>query len=432
MQIIHLLDDVLCELFPEARQFDINHEALRIKLVEYYTYGPFKPIVTIKDNLVIIEIDTPVIAQQDVDFRKVVAFCERGRYHEAKQILDQLIKVNPTNSEYHRIYGQILSDQGKVEEAIDSLIDALKWDPRNSYALLMMGNILARSKNDITTAMKYYNKVLEINPNDNIAVNNIGANLMQQGKLELAKEYFNKALAIDPDYPNTHFGLAMIAEQGGDLLLAFFSATETLRKSQAKDGLYKQAMQMTVQYAGKLIQEELGRKIFNEYLHKLEFESNTIIKAVADNSIPTAAKMELAENYGRDHHIIRYKSDYPAKEHLMMHELVHIDLMNQARKEGNNHLFVSTGQHKSNYIKSEEEWVKKMNKLGMTDSSISKVVTDLFEGMNRQVFNTPIDLFIEDHLYQEHPGLRPYQFLSLLNLMREAIYAVTDKKIVDL
>ncbi|MBP6872894.1 MAG: tetratricopeptide repeat protein [Bacteroidales bacterium] len=408
---------------------DNNHEALRHKLIEYYTYGPFKPEVTIKDNLVIIELDTSAIIHQESEYRKAVAFCERGRYPEAKEILDKLIKANPTNSEYHRIYGQILSDQGKVEEAIDSLIDALRWDPRNSYALLMMGNILARSKDDIGTAMKYFNKVLEINPKDNIAVNNIGANLMHQGKLELAKDYFNKALAIDPDYPNTHFGLAMIAEQEGDLSSAFFSATEALRKSKAKDGLYKQALQMAVQYAGKLIQEGPGQKIFKEYLHKLEFEGNIIIKALADDSIPTAAKMDLAENYGRDHHVIRYKSNYPAREHLMMHELVHIDLMNQARKAGTNQLFTSTGEHKRNYITGESEWIRKMNRMGMTEDSISKVISDLFEGLNRQVYNTPIDLFIEDYLYREYPDLRPYQFLSLFNLNKEAVHVTISDHI---
>ncbi|MCB0729141.1 MAG: hypothetical protein KDD00_16870, partial [Ignavibacteriae bacterium] len=53
-------------------------------------------------------------------------------------------------------------------------------------------------------------------------------------------------------------------------------------------------------------------------------------------------------------------------------------------------------------------------------------------GINRQIFNTPIDLFIEDFLYKKFPELRPYQFISLNNLIREGSKAVTDKKIVEL
>ena len=45
-------------------------------------------------------------------------------------MLNKLIEKNPTNSEYHRIMGQILSDEGDQEEAINCLIDALRWDPK--------------------------------------------------------------------------------------------------------------------------------------------------------------------------------------------------------------------------------------------------------------------------------------------------------------
>ena len=41
--------------------------------------------------------------------------------------------------------GQILSDEGDQEEAINCLIDAPRWDSKNGYALLMMGNIFLQS-----------------------------------------------------------------------------------------------------------------------------------------------------------------------------------------------------------------------------------------------------------------------------------------------
>ena len=86
--------------------------------------------------------------------------------------------------------GQILSDEGNQEEAINCLIDALRWDSKNGWALMMLGNIFAKFKNDIDTAMKYYDQALIVKPNDNITMNNIGANLMQQEKFEEAKKYF--------------------------------------------------------------------------------------------------------------------------------------------------------------------------------------------------------------------------------------------------
>lgn len=56
-------------------------------------------------------------------------------------------------------------------------------------------------------------------------------------------------------------------------------------------------------------------------------------------------------------------------------------------------------------------------------------MNDLFEGMNRQVYNTPIDFFIENTLYIEFPELQPNQFISLLNLVQEGLNAVIEKNI---
>ncbi|MBK9985209.1 MAG: tetratricopeptide repeat protein [Saprospiraceae bacterium] len=117
--------------------------------------------------------------------------------------------------------GQILSEEGDQDQAINFLIDALRWDSKNGWALLMMGNIFAKYKDDVPTAMKYYDQALVANPQDNITINNIGANLMQQGKIEEAKKYFWEALKINNDYPNTHFALGMIAEMENDLHSAF-------------------------------------------------------------------------------------------------------------------------------------------------------------------------------------------------------------------
>ncbi|MHB1147127.1 MAG: tetratricopeptide repeat protein, partial [Lutibacter sp.] len=241
-----------------------------------------------------------------------MALCEKGNYAEAKPILTKLIEQNPTNSEYHRIMGQILSDEGDREEAINCLIDALRWDSKNGWALLMMGNIFAKFKNDVSIAMKYYDQALIANPNDNITRNNIGANLMQQGKLEEAKKYFWEALKINDQYPNTHFALGMIAEMENDLHSAFYSTIKSLKLNKNKDGLYQNSLKQAFEIAKKISATDNGKKIYREYRHKLEFEGDREIDIVPDSEIPTAAKFEFAENYERPKHLVKYKPNYPA------------------------------------------------------------------------------------------------------------------------
>ncbi|WP_462254984.1 tetratricopeptide repeat protein [Ferruginibacter sp.] len=402
------------------------------ELENYYTYGPFKPKVTIDNEWVTIQIDTPTIISQEAGYRKTVALCEKGKYAEAKPILKDLIQKNPTNSEYHRIMGQILSDEGDQEEAINCLIDSLRWDSKNGWALLMMGNIFAKFKNDVPTAMKYYDQALIANPNDNIAINNIGANLMQQGKLEEAKKYFWEAIKINDQYPNTHFALGMIAEMENDLHSSFYITIQAIKLNKTKDVLYQNSVRQAFDISKKIIEMGEGKKIFREYRHKLEFEGGKEIDIVEDTEIPTAAKIEFAENYDRPKHIVKYKPNYPAVEHLIMHELVHLDFVIEARKGELNQLFISTQQHKSEFIKGLEPTIKKFNKMGISESSIASYSSSLFDGMNRQIFNTPIDLLIENFIFNEYAELRPYQFLSLYALIQEGLKAVTDKKIVDL
>lgn len=401
-------------------------------LKKYYTYGPYQPEVIIEDDWIKIKIDTSAIISQEADYKKTISLCEKGKYTEAKSILKNLISKNPTNSEYHRIMGQMLSDEGNQEEAINCLIDALRWDSKNAWALLMMGNIFSKFKNDISTAMKYYDQALRANPKDNITINNIGANLMQQGKIEEAKKYFWEAIKVNDKYPNTHFALGMIAEMEKDLQSAFYSTIQAIKLNQNKDVLFQNSIKQAFEIAKKIIATDIGKKLYREYRHKLEFEGDRRIDIIKDDTIPTAAKFEFAENYNKDVHIVKYKPSYPAVEHLIMHELVHLDFVIQARKHDLNQLFISFQSHKSQFISRLEPTIKKFNKMGISDKSIADYCSSLFDGLNRQIFNTPIDLFIEHFLYNEFSDLRPFQFISLYTMLQEGLKAVTDKKVVEL
>jgi Flp pilus assembly protein TadD len=328
--------------------------------------------------------------------------------------------------------GQIYSDEGNQDEAINCLIDALRWDSKNGWALIMMGNIFAKFKENIPIAMKYYDQAVIVNPNDNIAVNNIGANLLNQGKIEEAKKYFFKALDINSEYANTHFALGLIADIENDLNSAFYNTIQAIKLNKSKDVLYQNSVKQAFDISKKVIVSTIGKNIFRNYRSKLELDGGTEIEIIEDNEIPTAAKIEFAENYNRTKHLLRFKSKYPAVEHLIMHELVHLNFVIAARKEDMNQLFVANQQHKAEFIKRLEPTIKKFQKMGLSESSIASYCSGLFEGINRQIFNAPIDLFIENFLYNEYPELRPYQFLSLYALIQEGLAAVTDKKSVEL
>ena len=61
MQIIHKIDDFLFTLFPKLKLGVSSNDLIINELENYYTYGPFKPKVTIDNEWVTIQIDTQTI-----------------------------------------------------------------------------------------------------------------------------------------------------------------------------------------------------------------------------------------------------------------------------------------------------------------------------------------------------------------------------------
>jgi len=402
------------------------------ELENYYTYGPFKPKITVDGEWVTIEIDNPTILSQEADYRKTVALCEKGKYSEARQILKTLIDKNPTNSEYHRIMGQIRSDEGDQDEAVNYLIDALRWDSKNGWALMMMGNILAKFKKDIPTALKYFDQALLANVNDYISLTNVAYLMFQQGKSDEAKRYLDASLQINPKYPNIHFILGLIAEKEKDLDSAFNYSLQAVRLCPKKDELYQNAVKQTFELARQIMKTSKGQKIMDQFRHKLEYEGDTGIEMIEDADIKTAAKFELAENFNRAKHTVRYKPNYAGVEHLILHELSHLKLIIDARNEGINQLFISTQQQKIEFLSNYSGHASSLSKKGFPGTTINEFLLMLFEGLNLQVYNTPIDLFIENTIYHEYPEFRPWQFLSLYSLIEQGIVAVTNKRIIEL
>lgn len=428
MTIVFYKDDLLFELFPKIKKDGSN---LKEVLIEYYSVDSEVPIIEIKDSLISIQLDSNKINQEQSQRNKVISFCEKGLFAEAFPLAKSMVEEYPRISENHRILGQIYSELGDHDESINCLIDALRWNPKNDYALIMMGNVFARFKNDVETALIYYNQVIENNPKESLAFNNIAANLMQLGKLEQAKVYFQKALDIDPDYPNTNFGLAMIANSEGDYKSASGFVLRCISHNPTNNDLYKNSISLAVDLAIKFSNSERIKVILDKAIKNLETTYKTPIKIETSEDIPTAAKIEFKDNYDRKYHLVKYQSKYPTYPHLVLHELMHLELVEKAKGLNENQLFISNDSHKAKFFQNFDKYAKGLMSKGVDDNSIKSYLNALFLGVNSQVFNTPIDLFIEDIIYKRYPELRIVQFYSLFVLINEGIEAVTRKDIIS-
>jgi tetratricopeptide (TPR) repeat protein len=160
MDIYHKVDEFLKLLFEGI---DIeDHELVKHELKRFYTLNGIEPEVYIEGGWATITIDTQRLEKQEKQFDKVLKLCDQQQFDKAEPLLSELIKNNPTYSEFYRVKGQIESETGRPEEAVNSLIDALRWDPSNKWALIMMGNVFYKQRNDFETALIYFNKALEV------------------------------------------------------------------------------------------------------------------------------------------------------------------------------------------------------------------------------------------------------------------------------
>jgi len=420
---------ILYDLFPGSKG---DQKTLLDAMKVFYTVRGVAPEVSLDGDTILLKVDAERIEGRERMFRDAVSLCERGKFREGRERLTVLATEDPTNSEYHRMLGQVCSEMGDQDAAINHLIDALRWDPKNKYALTMMGNIWARDRNDMETALRYYEAALAVDPKDHLAANNIAVQFMQRGDWKVAEEWFDKAMSIEPDYPNTHHGLAMVSLQQGDPASAFFEATEALRLNAKRDELYRQSYSLAKDLAGVLSAKPTGASIVRAEAQALGDISGKPVRIVAEPEIPTAAKLEIAENYDRQEHVVRFKPDYPCVEHLQLHELYHLRYTAEARTAGTNELFISRTGNKEAFIRNIGKNLTRLSKEGYSETVLANYATGLFDGLNRQIFNAPIDLFIEYDMYRDHPDMRPYQFLSLARLIDEAVQATTDKRIVEL
>jgi len=92
-------------------------------------------------------------------------------------------------------------------EADKAISSALILEKDNIELLLKQGYILIHM-NKLKEAKEIYEKILSINPNEDIALVSLANVLHKLGEDDLAIKYHKKAIEIDPDYAPHHFNYA--------------------------------------------------------------------------------------------------------------------------------------------------------------------------------------------------------------------------------
>jgi superkiller protein 3 len=136
----------------------------------------------------------------------------QGRYNEAQNYCNEILKKNPSNIEARIQLGNIYSKQYKLDGAIREFSKILEKNPNNAAAHNGLGlayyrkttssnmDIRGNAEKYYISALKEFQSAIQTNPDYYKAYNNAGKILQEMGKIDEAERYYRKALEIEPKY----------------------------------------------------------------------------------------------------------------------------------------------------------------------------------------------------------------------------------------
>ena len=138
--------------------------------------------------------------------------CQSGNHGEALEFIAR----EPANPIAHINLGNVLTDQGRLDEAIGCYRKALSLKPDFADAHYNLAGVL-KTQGKLDEAVACYREAISLNPDFAEAYGDLGTALKAQGKLDEAVESYRKALSFRPDFAETHNNLGNALKDQGQL-----------------------------------------------------------------------------------------------------------------------------------------------------------------------------------------------------------------------
>ena len=172
------------------------------------------------------------------------------------------------SAEAYSNYGNMLKENGKLDDAVDSYQQALAIKPDYAEVYGDLGNVF-KEQGKLDKAIASYQQALALKPDYAKAYVNLGVVFQEGGLLDEAADNYKRALAIKADYVAAHFNLGalhMSLGQAEDALRSF-------RKAIAFKPDLAPAAHMIAVLEGKTTQSaphDFIKNLFNHYANNFE------------------------------------------------------------------------------------------------------------------------------------------------------------------
>lgn len=403
-----------------------NLEELKQKVVDYYTVDGYTPNVTINGDVIHVHIDTELVEKIEKEFEIITSLCEQRKFDDAKPKLDEFIKKYPRHSEAYRISAQMKMEKGDIEAAIDTNIEALKCNPRNPWALLLMGNLFLKFNENLEVAQKYYDKLLEYCPDNYFAINNVASLMMERGEFDKAADFFKRVIDSGSKYINSYYGLAVCYYNQDQFKKSFEVALRGCKECSDRPenkSVMLELQKLLLADAQAITESTDYMSIVLSIKDIVEEKCGVPIKIEKDSTLKTSAVLQYGPTHHRNHHLIIYNDERPFTEHLIVHELMHLEMLSEASEAGKNMIVYHNNDNEIAFRTRYANWIKKMTaKIG--HSKAIDISSQVLSGLMLQAMNCPLDLFVEERMFNKYVAIRPIQLLSLMALDHQNIESI--------
>ena len=138
----------------------------------------------------------------------IVNDINKGRTDKALVALDKLIKSFPDDALLFNLRGACHEAMNQFDQSIESFNKAVEIHPQYEEALYNLG-VVQKKAGKPDDAINSYQRAIGINPHNVNAYNNLGNLLTQKGHIKQSIEHLNLALKLNPKFAEAHNNLGL-------------------------------------------------------------------------------------------------------------------------------------------------------------------------------------------------------------------------------
>ncbi|MFH2063793.1 MAG: tetratricopeptide repeat protein [Pseudomonadota bacterium] len=153
----------------------------------------------------------------------VITWQQVRHWRSSESLYEQVLKTTSGNFMAHNNMGNILMENGKLDQAVDHFLKAIQINPSYKEAQINLANTWIH-QGKIQKALNQYRKLLKKYPGDALLSNNMGAAFLHSGDLKQAIYYFATAIQQKKNYAEAYnnLGIALWEDYQKDKSMVMF------------------------------------------------------------------------------------------------------------------------------------------------------------------------------------------------------------------